>query len=502
MRSALLFACLAILLSSTGCATFRGAGGASAEWRQVTTPHFQLRTDFDDKTAVEAAQKLEATRDALVSAAWPSFEFPEGVRTEVYVLSNGLDFESLFSRKVSGVFTSGGRPTFVLSGPPDSWDKRQTLAAESTSIVRHEMAHQLAAAVFAHEPLWFAEGLAQFLETIHESDDHRSVIVGSVNIDALRNYGDFRTTTVRQALSWTASVNSQSDAENRGLYGLSWLLVHWLYNTRPEPFSRFQIELAHGTDPARAFEKAFPGFDPEAADRELQNYSKRGDYHEDAMPLQVHAFSAEPEKLSPALARVARARVLLESAAFATPSDRPARLVAANAEFAKALELDPTNVEAIEMNYGAPPAARVDAARRATIAHPDDARAFRLLGSLLAKTHGDPAERESALRQAVKLNGTDPRSLNELAWLLVEERKPSEALPLALRAVKRAPFDTAIIDTYAFALFGVGRCKSAVEHEERALELQRDAKPSERISELNRHLADFKSACSQTASQR
>jgi hypothetical protein len=500
MRSASLFALLAILFSSTGCATFRGAGGASAEWRQVTTPHFQLRTDLDDKTAAEAAKKLETTRDALVSAAWPSFEFPEEVRTEVYVLSNGLDFESLFGQKLSGVFTSGGRPTFVLYGPPDTWDKRQTLAAESTSVVRHEMAHQLAAAVFAHEPHWFAEGLAQFLETIHESDDDRSVIVGSVNIDALRKYSAFRTITVRQALSWTGGVNSQSEAENHGLYGLSWLLVHWLYNTRPEPFSRFQIELARGTDPARAFEKAFPGFDPDATDRELQNYSKRGDYHEYAMPLQVHAFSAEPEKLSPALARVARARVLLEAAAVATQSDRPARLTAANAEIAKAIELDPTNVEAIEMNYGAPPADRLDAARRATVVHPDDARAFRLLGSLLAKTHG--AERESALRQAVKLDGADPRSLNELAWLLVEEHKASEALPLALRAVKRAPFDAAIIDTYASALFGVGRCKSAVEHEERALELQRDAKPSERISDLNRHLADFKSACSQTASER
>jgi hypothetical protein len=78
---ALLWFALAVAL--TGCATFRSAGGSSADWRQVTTPHFRLRTDFDEKTAVEAALKLESTRDALVSAAWPSFEFGEGTRTEV-----------------------------------------------------------------------------------------------------------------------------------------------------------------------------------------------------------------------------------------------------------------------------------------------------------------------------------------------------------------------------------------------------------------------------------
>ena len=374
-HSTLITSCLA--LSAAGCVTLRGGhGSSSAEWRQVTTPHFLVRTDFDDATTMDAAKKLESTRDDLVSAAWPSFEFPEGTRTEVYVLSDSLDFENLFGRRTMGVFSGGARPTFFLYGHPDRWDQRETLAAESTSIVRHEMAHQLAAAVFAREPRWFSEGLAQFLETVHESNDHKSVIVGAVNIECLKKYNTYRTITVRRTLAWNEQLSALSEGESHGLYGMSWFLVHWLYNTRPEPFARYQVELSRGTEVAKAFDLAFPGFDPDAADMEVQNYSKRGEYEEFAMPLHVHPFAAQPETLSPALARVARARVLIAAASNSQTSDREPRLVAAQAELARAIELDPTTVEAIELRDGVPRDERVAFARKATAAHPDDPRAF------------------------------------------------------------------------------------------------------------------------------
>src|SRR6185436_221833 len=127
---------------------------------------------------------------------------------------------------------------FYLYGLPSQWDSRTTLLAESTSVVRHEMTHQLAAAVFSHEPRWFAEGLAQFLETVHESDDHKSVVVGAVNVEALRLYATFRTISTKRVLAWTEQISTLSDAENAGLYAMSWMLVHFLYNTRPEPFAR------------------------------------------------------------------------------------------------------------------------------------------------------------------------------------------------------------------------------------------------------------------------
>jgi Flp pilus assembly protein TadD len=496
-------ACCLLATALAGCATLHGAGASSdTDWHRVTTSHFVLRTDFDDQTALAAAKKLEATRDDLISAAWPSFHFPDGARTEVFVLSNGLDFERFFSRKATGLFSGGDRPTFFLHGHPDRWDERSTLAAESTSVVRHEMAHQLAAAVYAHEPRWFAEGIAQFLETVHESDDHKSVIVGAVNVEALRTYNTFRTTSVRQLLEWTEEVSALSDAESHGLYGLSWMLVHFLYNTRPDPFARYQVELSKGTEPARAWEAAFANVNPDSLDSEIQNYSKRGDYEEFSLPLRSTPVTAAAERLSPADAHVARARLYRAAASFAQPSERAERKAAAGSELKAALELDPTNVEALEMSEGAPLTERLAGARRAAAAHPDDPRVFRLLGSLLKSDGSERAERESAFRQAVKLDPNDPRSLNGLAWLLVEQDKAMEALPYALRAVKQSPSDAAILDTYAFALFKAGRCEGALAYEHRALEVQRDAKESSLSAALKRHLSEFRAACTEAKPSR
>jgi Protein of unknown function (DUF1570) len=201
------------------------------------------------------------------------------------VLANGLDFERLFGRKANGFFVPRGRPTFFLYGPPSRWDHRTSLAVESTSTVRHEMAHQLAAAVYKRQPRWFSEGLAQFLETVHGSDDHKAVIVGAANVVAWSRYSKFRTTSVKRTLEWTEPVSSLSDAETHGLYGMSWLLVHFLYNTHPEPFARYQIELAKGTKPRRAWEVAFANLDLSSLDAEVRNYSQRGNYVEFSMPM-------------------------------------------------------------------------------------------------------------------------------------------------------------------------------------------------------------------------
>jgi predicted Zn-dependent protease len=157
----------------------------------------------------------------------------------------------------------------------------------------------------------------------------------------------------------------------------------------------------------------------------------------------------------------------------------------------------------VARDNGAPPAERLDRVRRAAQAHPDDPRIFRLLGSLLNATRADPAEREKANRRAVTLDPLDPISSNNLAWFLLEQRRPMEALPFALRAVKRAPDDANVVDTYAMALFYAGRCQSAVEHELRAIELLRDtsASSSDRAG-LMGHLAQMKGSCADGQSAR
>ena len=74
-------------------------------------------------------------------------------------------------------------------------------------------------------------------------------------------------------------------------------------------------------------------------------------------------------------------------------------------------------------------------------------QAYRGLGqahSLL----GQNDQAEESYRRALKFDGDDVVSLNDLAWILVEIRKkPDEALPLAVKAERLAPRSGAVIDT-------------------------------------------------------
>jgi hypothetical protein len=80
---------------------------------------------------------------------------------------------------------------------------------------------------------WFAEGIAQFLETIRLSDDGPSVIVRDNNAEARASFLKYRAVTLMDALTWHGSDGELSDVEMLGRYGTSWVLFHWLCNRSP-----------------------------------------------------------------------------------------------------------------------------------------------------------------------------------------------------------------------------------------------------------------------------
>jgi hypothetical protein len=266
-------------------AVFTLGCSSSGAWRRVDTPHFIVRSDLDSKDTREAAVAIEATRDALISAAWPKFAFKNEQMTEVYVLANGLDFERFFGRKTAGLFVHASPPMVFLYGTADRWELRRSAHSPSNSILRHEMAHHLASLVYGRQPKWFSEGLAQFLEAVYYSEDGRSVVLGGVNTQAYLSYKAVRRVTLGEALTWDKGLVALSDREAAGLYGTSWFFVHWLYNTRPDALGRYEDELGKGTDLVRAFDIAFPRFDVDTIDRELFEYQRHGKFSEIPLPL-------------------------------------------------------------------------------------------------------------------------------------------------------------------------------------------------------------------------
>lgn len=480
---------LVLLIALSGCAAWRGPGRSSEyDWTRVTTPHFVLYTDLDRKTAVEGALELERTRDALISAAWPSYEFPAMVRTRVFVLANGLDFERVFGKALQGLFAPGTRPAFYLYGPPSRWSTRWSLDLRlSSSVLRHEMAHQLASAVYTRTPRWFDEGLAQFLETIGVSEDGNSVIIGHPNMSALAKYQATHTVTLDQTIHWKEWIAEFSETERAALYGTSWLFFHWLYNNGGEPFAKYQIALKEGIDPASAWKKSFPELDPGSLDPVLYRYSGYMRSTVSTRPLHKSEPRVEVEAMTAADAHAARAQIAF---AGAYGEDAAAVRAEARSEVAKALELDPTQVDALLLDDSTAPAERLKLVRRSAAAHANDGRILGLLGDLLVV----PAEREDAYRRALLATPDDPALLDAFAWLLLNDSRASEALPFALRALKRAPYNASINDTYAEALLRMRSCPGALEYETRALDRARESGERMRVR-FEQRLRKVRAAC-------
>jgi tetratricopeptide (TPR) repeat protein len=498
MNWRVLITCLVI----GGCASVQHPSGGSkgVGWREVTTPHFTLRTDVDAATATRAGAALEATRDALRSAGWSIPELPEYDRTEVYIVADDSEFERYFGPE-AGVFVHGSPPAFFLHGSPDRWELGRGPSADAGSVLRREMAHYLSALVYQHPPRWFSAGLSEFLEMVRYSDDPSSVLLGGANSDALRKYRAGPAVPASRVLAWgekPGAVASQS--EIAGFLGTSWLLVHWFYDTRGEAFARYRDELARGTESAAAWGIAFPGLEPSSLDREIAAYGERGQYKEFFAPFLPSQPSIELRTLSPADIHVSRARIALAAAArTATPGPLVDEF---KTEVDSAIALDASNVTALAMQTWTPAVERIGRVRQAATVHPRDPRVWRLLGDLLADSEPLAIERENAYRRAVALAPTNPRILNVLARLLLEKHLAAEALPLASRAAKWAPLSPEMVDTYAMALFQSGQCKDAIAVKLRVMGLLSDSiRGTREYAHYEHQLSEYQAQCRQAGPQ-
>jgi hypothetical protein len=327
-----------------------GVARADSGWREIRGPHVVLRTDLGSGAAREAALTVERFRAQIIAAAWPRATLPAVDRIEVTVFANGLDFEHHPRRNIDGVFFHTLPPFAVMHGHPEKWEHRATLATpETTSILRHELVHDLAASIYRRQPRWFAEGLAQFLETVRTGEDGKTVLVGAANLSAIQKYRSFRSLRVADALGWSGKLDGMPEATIHGLYGLSWVMVHWLYNEHPDQFAQLQGLLARGIDPDKAWKIILPDLKTADLDVALNQYLSHGNYQEYLAPFTDPRPPLEEIPLSEADVHAERARVAL--AASRSTTDRAAHQEEAQRELATAFKLDPTNANALVLRF-------------------------------------------------------------------------------------------------------------------------------------------------------
>ena len=483
-----------------------GAPGSSQGWQELKSAHFTLRTNLDPQAALEAAQEIERTRAALLAAMWPQ---PHEVGIEpvdVIVLKDRSDFEHYAAAGSRGLYShSALPPRIVLWGAPDSWEEKlselspsgipsaralgggtpmavsprrggysmapisgppastvqdaefaahvELVRQGSASVLRHELAHHVASAVYGRLPLWFSEGQAQFLEALRLSPDGRSATIGLSNPTAWLEYRRIRTKDTKDVLSWQTPLSGLSQGDSMGLYGASWQLYQWLFTTHRPALRCFQERLAAGEMPPSAWRRCFPDLVPEEVDPLVWEFSRRGTPALQEISVPPLGFEVKIRPLSEADTHLVRAHV-----ALAAPRS-PTLAVEARNELERSLEADPASVGALQLL--APlvsPQTRLANGRRAVGSHPDDGWAWLLLADALWDTEGPATERYRAYQRAVHMLPDSPLVLGRAARNLLSRDERPEALVLAERAAQLAPWNGEVLTIHALALAASGRC--------------------------------------------
>jgi tetratricopeptide (TPR) repeat protein len=126
--------------------------------------------------------------------------------------------------------------------------------------------------------------------------------------------------------------------------------------------------------------------------------------------------------------------------------------------------------------------------------HPDSLVAWTNLGNSLSQL-GQPAEAEAAFRSALQIDPQSSDALNNLAWLLYQQKRFDEAELLARRAVAHTKADTyLVLDTLARILAARGECAEAEATFQQAI----DAVPAARAAaktDLESGLAQARQSC-------
>jgi tetratricopeptide (TPR) repeat protein len=484
-----------LLLAASGA-----SAGAGTGWTEVQTAHITLKTDLDPDDARRAALAVENTRAALLAGAWPAAKLLQPERIEVVVFAKEGDFLRYFGRGWLGLFTHNGYPPRAfLFGPPEKWEHRMTLSREeTTSVLKHELTHHLAAYFYRRQPRWFAEGLAKYLETMRFSEDGKTATLGDINLEAVSDYNLSRNTSlgVADVLAWDGKLDAKDEVATSRLYAVSWLLVHWMSNTHPQEYERYQTFLAKGIEPDKAWKAVFPNLTAGDIDRMLHDYLDHGDYHfyVVAIPppegtVRLRPMTSAEVHATRAMADVVGARNMVDGAAQA--ADAQVELKAALAE-------DAGNVSALRVKMGlVRPDERAALGRLASQTHPEDGLAWLTLAETLPETAENAEERFQAYKKATTLLPDNPVAFNNLAWMYVQKGQPQEALPLAVMAVRTAPWESSFLDTLALALAGLHRCSEAAATEARAADMLPDRVSAALRAGYAGRLAGFRKDCTE-----
>ena len=428
-----------LLLGLVGSALSAFAG--DAQWVEVRSPNFSVITDAGDKRGRQAALRFEQMRMAfgkLMNKGTVTTPIP----LQIIAFRNTKEmrqFVPLWKGKpiqLAGLFQGSEDRCFILldMSVENPWQ-----------VVFHEYGHQLLNGniSFRAQP-WFDEGFAEFFSTIQVSDKKVDVGKGSDYDSAMLAQNRLmKVTDLFQVQQQSSTYNETGDRRSM-FYAESWLVVHYIYDNHliPKLVTYFDQVMNQNKPVDQAIQQAF-GMSPAEFDKALQKYfdSNRLIYYPVPMPEGFDGSSYTVKPVQSLDVRAVFADLHLHSPDYSDTGMQ---------EFQEILKQQPDNQAALRgLGYGYLRKRDFQKADeffgKAAQADSNDPRVL-YYSAVLAQQEGglssDPehlAKVQKQLEKAITLDPDFADSYSVLAFILMSEGKPDDAMPRMIKAISLNP---------------------------------------------------------------
>lgn len=335
-----------------------GKGGP--DWVELKSAHFTMWTDASAESGRELLRKLEHHRQVVMRAMNNA---PSKARSFVIALRDARE---------ASAFLPDGKA--AVAWPPTAPNRQPGIllavdTEERDHAVSHELTHVICFGIFKSLPAWLDEGLATFFGMVDFKSDAAEVKLGLPRED----FAAFLVTS-RPVPSAKLFVCRDNACEDNAFYATSWALFSFLINTHTNETIQYLRHLQQVPEARQAslWNDDFPDLPPDEIDAPLEQWLQSGHFATPIIKVSVlePLITEHPLGAGDALA----ARSLLH---LVVVNDRPAALE----EVTAALALDHTNVLARLVDATLLGSIDRETARATAAAHPDDWRAWWLLGT-------------------------------------------------------------------------------------------------------------------------
>jgi hypothetical protein len=325
-------------------------------WTELSSAHFTLWTDASPDRGRELIAQCEHLHQIVFGVGFPWL--PDAGKNIVVALRDRFEVGEF----VPSLFIAYGMPSSVALEPMIVIDA-QTDNSDG-HVIAHELTHVISYGAIKQQPVWFAEGIAQFFET-------SSLDAKSVNVDVGEPLPKLVHEIHRLILLpgdqlFGCTRTAHPDCRDERFYMTSALLFTYLMNERPRQL--VQLETALAADDRDAWAHTMPDLPPAQVDSVLRAWLVNGRHQ--IWHFHVALQQATVGQRTLADADVYAARALLRTAFH---RDQVA------ADDARALAADPTNIVARLIDDYLTKHVPTAEAHATAAAHPEDWRAWYLV---------------------------------------------------------------------------------------------------------------------------